>query len=74
MSKNCGLGLKVVQDRQGQFVIEGLAPGGPADNSKNIFPGDVIRAITNKKLHIFDKNTPLEYAVSKYFSLAFQDL
>jgi C-terminal processing protease CtpA/Prc len=58
--RNCGLGLKVVQDRQGQFVIEAVAPGGPADNSKKIQQGDVIKAITNKKLHIFDRSTPIE--------------
>ena len=62
-SRNCGLGLKVVQDKQGQFVIEAIAPGGPADNCKKIQKGDIIRAITNKKLHIFDKNTPLEYEI-----------
>ena len=63
-ARNCGLGLKVVQDRQGQFVIEAVAPGGPAHNSNKIQQGDVIKAITNKKLHIFDRNTPIEYVAS----------
>ena len=36
MSQNCGLGLKVARDPQTRkVVIDGIAPGGPADASGN---------------------------------------
>ena len=45
--RHSGLGVKVVKDTQGAVVVEGTAPGGPAD--KILLPGDVITEITNKK-------------------------
>ena len=38
----CGVGLLLGKDRQGNTVIEGIAPGGPADLSGEVLIGDII--------------------------------
>lgn len=38
----CGVGLLVGKDAKGNIVIEGIAPGGPADASGKVLRGDII--------------------------------
>ena len=44
---HCGVGVKVVKNAQRQVVVEGTAPGGPAEGI--LLVGDIICEITNKK-------------------------
>jgi len=44
---HCGVGVKVVKNAHGQVVVEGTAPGGPAEDI--LLVGDIICEITNKK-------------------------
>ena len=38
----CGVGLLLGKDSKGNTVIEGVAPGGPADLSGMVMIGDII--------------------------------
>eukprot|EP00960_Hanusia_phi_P025226 741132-Hanusia_phi.AAC.5 len=67
--KVCGLGMKVERDGHGNIVVRGLAPGGPAESSRMVKEGDVIYSITNKKVHVLTKTTPLEYVKKKIMGM-----
>ena len=61
----CGVGLLPAKDAQGSIVVAGIAPGGPADLSGQVMVGDVILCLKNKKEHVLDRQTSLEYVKRK---------
>ena len=61
----CGVGLLLCKDAQGNTLVEGVAPGGPADVSGQVMVGDVVLALKNKKLHVLTTVTSLDYVKRK---------
>jgi C-terminal processing protease CtpA/Prc len=61
----CGVGLLPAKDAQGSIVVAGIAPGGPAHLSGQVMVGDVILCLKNKKEHVLDRQTSLEYVKRK---------
>ena len=61
----CGVGLLPAKDAQGSIIVAGIAPGGPAGLSGQVMVGDVILCLKNKKEHVLDRQTSLEYVKRK---------
>lgn len=43
--EECGIGMEMEKDRKGNWVVIATRPGGPADSSGTINPGDRIVAV-----------------------------
>eukprot|EP00802_Teleaulax_amphioxeia_P022517 Tamp_22973.p1 GENE.Tamp_22973~~Tamp_22973.p1 ORF type:complete len:231 (-),score=25.53 Tamp_22973:309-1001(-) len=44
----CGIGIQFRTDRTGAMVVQDLIKGGPADESNQVFEGDVLYMVDNK--------------------------
>ena len=60
-----GVGLVVGKDLQGNIIVQGVAPRGPADQSGQVMEGDIILCIRNKNEHLLTAKTSLEYVKRK---------
>ena len=60
-----GVGLVVGKDLQGNIIVQGVAPGGPAGQSGQVMEGDIILCIRNKNEHLLTAKTSLEYVKRK---------
>ena len=60
-----GVGLVVGKDLQGNIIVQGVAPRGPAGQSGQVMEGDIILCIRNKNEHLLTAKTSLEYVKRK---------
>jgi C-terminal processing protease CtpA/Prc len=48
----CGVGIELERNNIGEWVIVAVRPGGPADLSKMIRPGDVVVSVEWRQIQV----------------------